>query len=101
MLLYPVSIKFFRPPLSRYNSSVDLYRIVYNESSTVVVKLVALDHGVPVRGDIATLRIELTNYCLINVLYEPIQHRFDVNVTTGEVSFRIPKYFIYDFCKFT
>lgn len=88
---------FFSPPLSRYNASFDLYYIVYNESSEVTFSVAAIDNGVPRRGTVASVRLTLSNTCLLSALFEEIYLHLEVDGTTGQVWFRIPKYWVYDF----
>ncbi len=67
---------------------------MYVESSTLVFTLVALDQGTPPRGDTAQVRITLSNTCLLTVLFDAIDISVLVDLELGNVTLRIPKYYI-------
>ena len=92
---------FYSPSLSRYNYSISLFDVIYNELSELLIKVVALDNGVdPVRGAIATINITLSNTCLMDVLFDEIENEVLVNQTNGGVFFRIPRYYVREFGSF-
>jgi predicted regulator of amino acid metabolism with ACT domain len=70
---------------------------VYNETSEVTFTIVAIDTGVPRRGATATVRLVLSNTCLLNVLFEEIVSNLEIDGATGQVWFRILKYWVYDY----
>ncbi len=77
---------------------MELFEHVYNETSTLVITLVAMDKGVdPPRGATATVRMTMSNTCLMNVLFEEIDISADVNTTTGVTFLRIPRYWVYEY----
>ena len=79
---------------------MDLYDVVYNETSELLIRVVALDNGTdPARGAIAAINITLSNTCLMDVLFEEIANQVVLNQTTGGLQFRIPKYYVFDFRK--
>ena len=59
--------------------------------------MVAMDTGIPRRGATATVRLLLSNTCLLSVLFEEIDSTLEIDITTGQVWFRIPKYWVYDY----
>ena len=93
----PNKLLSFSPPLSRYNASFDLYYVVYNESSEVMFSVLAVDDGVPRRGAVGRVRLTLSNTCLLSALFEEIDLHLKVDAETGQVWFRIPKYWVYDY----
>ena len=74
-----------------------LYDTVYKESSSVTLQVVALDQGSPPRGSTGSVSITLKNSCLLDVLLQPINHNVIVEEETGNLTLRIPKYWIYDY----
>ena len=82
----------------RYNPDVDdLLKVVYKQMTTVTVKVVAMDKGSPPRGAVGLINITVINSCVIDTLYQEIDVLFVVNETTGEVYFRIPKYWVFKY----
>jgi len=85
------------PPLTRYNESDDLYRVVYNETSDLVFTLVIIDHGSPPRGTTATVHVTLSNTCLLSVLYEALDMTAVLDRDTGAFTLNLPRYWVYDY----
>jgi len=90
-------LAYFSPPITRYNASDDLYKVVYNETSEIIFTLVAIDRGTPPRGATTTVRMTLSNTCLISVLYEAVDTQILVDVDHGIVRLNIPRYWIYEY----
>lgn len=99
LITYLTSDPILYPSLSKYNSSIDLYKVIFPKKTTVMVSLVALDNGSPRRGAVARVNVTIVNKCLLSVLRKHLEYKYVVNATGGEVYFRIPKYWIRDFCK--
>lgn len=78
---------------------MDLFDYVYNQTSELVFYGVVLDYGDPIRGTRAEVRLTLSNTCLLDVLFEPIESHAEVK-QDGSVRLRIPKYYVYEYGKF-
>lgn len=50
------------------------------------------DGGQPTRGSYANVTVELSNSCLIDVFYKPIEYNYNIDNRTGDVRLRIPRY---------
>ena len=74
--------------------------MIYNETSDAVFTIVAIDGGTPARGATETVRLTLSNTCLMNVMFETIEMVVQVDQVTGAVTMRLPQYWVYDFGKF-
>lgn len=48
----------------------------------------------------AKVNINVSNTCVLDVLFGKIDYMFTVNVTTGELVLRVPKYWMYEFRKY-
>ena len=84
--------------MSRYvGQLLRLYDVVYTGTSTLRVLVLALDAGVPRRGALGTVNITLSNSCLLDALLRPIGHAVSMGQDTGELTLRVPGYFIYDY----
>ncbi|CAH1799045.1 unnamed protein product [Owenia fusiformis] len=95
-IIYKVSDPQVNPPLN-YSTDDDLYRVIYNRTSTIFYTLVAVDKGDPTRGATATLTIDISTTCVWAVNYHPTSFQIVVNETNGDVFFRIPGYWIYNY----
>ncbi|KAK2177983.1 hypothetical protein NP493_567g04005 [Ridgeia piscesae] len=95
--LQPLDKWSLDPPLTRYNESDDLYRVVYNETSDLVFTLVIIDHGSPPRGTTATVHVTLSNTCLLSVLYEALDMTAVLDRDTGAFTLNLPRYWVYDY----
>ena len=85
------------PPLSRYNASLDLFDMVYEEDSDLVFTLVVIDQGNPVRGDSASVRLTLSNTCFLDNLLQELEINLSMDEDEGNMTLRIPKYYHYHF----
>lgn len=89
----------FSPPVD-WDDTYDLWGDVYLRYTTLYFTIVAMDNGTVPLGMTATANITVSNTCVLDVLFGKIQYIFFVNDTTGELFLRIPKYWMYDFCKY-
>ena len=87
---------FFSPVVS-YNTSLDLYKEIYENSTTLVFEVIAIDNGTVLRGSSATVNITISNTCLLDARYTNTEYKITINDTTGELLLRIPKYYVYPY----
>ncbi|KAJ8299288.1 hypothetical protein KUTeg_023348 [Tegillarca granosa] len=80
------------PPLA-FNSSLDLYNVVYAANTTLTFSVIVIDGGNPVRGAVANVSLTLDNSCLVDVEYKPISYNITINSSNGELYLRIPGYY--------
>lgn len=58
-----------------------------------------MDNGTVPFGMTSSLNVTVSNTCVLDVLFGKISYMFYVNDTTGDMTLRIPKYWVYDFRK--
>ena len=87
---------FFRPVVS-FDTSLDLHKEIYENSTTLVFEVIAIDNGTVPRGSSATVNITISNSCLLDARYTNTEYKVTVNDTTGELFLRIPKYYVYPY----
>ncbi|XP_033751294.1 LOW QUALITY PROTEIN: uncharacterized protein LOC117335429 [Pecten maximus] len=81
-----------------WNESFNLFNEVYAANTTLKFSVIAVDNGgYPTRGTRASLEFVSDNSCLLDVEYGPISYSLSVDNTTGEVFFRAPGYYFYQF----
>lgn len=93
---YVVSAVTEKPPLN-YDSSLELWNDVYLKYTQLEFTVVAMDNGTVPFGMTAKININVSNTCVMDELYGKIKYMFYVNDTTGEMTLRVPKYWMYKF----
>ena len=91
----------FSPSLET-DQSLDIWRQVFPNFTTMNCDLFIVDNGTPRRGTIVTVNITLSNTCLIDDEFGAITYDFTFGSTvdnTYGVYLRIPKYYAYTFRK--
>ena len=71
-----------------------MYDYAYQQNSTVVFTVLAVDQGDPPRGDTAEVRLTLSNTCLMDTLYQETDVKILVEEDYGNLTLRIPKYYL-------
>ena len=89
----------YSPPLS-YNATMDLYNEVYAANTTLSFTAIVTDHGSPVRGATATFTFLVDNSCLVDVEYGLIPYSVLIGNETGDIYFRVPGYYYYEYGNF-
>ena len=80
-------------------TNLSLYYDIYPNYTTLNFQVIAVDNGTIRRGMSASLSINVSNTCLMDVEFGEIVYNFIVDDTTGEMVLRIPKYWVYLFGK--
>ena len=96
-----IDLSSFSPPISQWNFTHDILDVVWPETTNISFQILVMDQGSPTRGTIADVVVEVSNTCLIDTEYLPIEYNFNVGATDGVMYLRIPGYFHADFCEFT
>ena len=89
----------FSPPIANWNFSYDILDEIWPATTNITFQILVMDQGDPIRGTRATATVEVSNTCLIDTEYFPIDYNFDVDSTNGTMHLRVPGYFHADFCK--
>lgn len=85
--------------MANFDDTYDLWGHVYLLYTSLIFDVIAMDNGAVPLGMKATMNITVSNTCVLDVLFGKITYLFLVNDTTGEMTLRIPKYWVYDFRK--
>ncbi|XP_060579535.1 uncharacterized protein LOC132736424, partial [Ruditapes philippinarum] len=93
---YVVSSVTEDPP-ANYDGSEDLWGVVYIEYTSLLFNVIAMDNGTVPFGMTAAINITVSNTCVLDVFFGKIRYMFHVNDTTGEMTLRIPGYWMYEF----
>ena len=80
-----------------YNTSLDLHKEIYENSTTLVFEVIAIDNGTAPRGSSATVNITISNTCLLDARYTNTEYKITINDSTGELLLTIPKYYVYPY----
>ncbi|XP_052065558.1 uncharacterized protein LOC127705275 [Mytilus californianus] len=96
LLVFSLSSISISPALD-YNATHDLYNEVYTANTTLSFTVIVTDHGSPVRGTAASITFLVDNSCLMDVEYGVILYSLTVDNMTGEVFFRVPGYYYYEY----
>ncbi|XP_064635829.1 uncharacterized protein LOC135493010 [Lineus longissimus] len=80
------------PPVN-YNSSQSIFNSVYTQNTTLTFYIAVMDLGTPKRGTVATVSIEISNSCLVDVIYNPLFVNITVDRWSGEVTLKVPGYY--------
>jgi len=83
-----------------WDDTYDLWGDVYLNYTTLFFDVIAIDNGTVPYGMKATLNVTVSNTCVLDVLFGKINYTFPINDTTGEMTLRIPGYWMYEFCKY-
>jgi hypothetical protein len=59
-----------------------------------------MDNGTVPFGMTAAINITVSNTCVLDVFFGKIRYMFHVNDTTGEMTLRIPGYWMYEFSEY-
>ena len=97
---YLQNIHVFSPPVSQWNFTQDILDVVWPDTTNITFQILVMDQGDPVRGTTASVEVEVSNTCLIDTEYLPIEYNFNVNSTHGIMHLRVPGYYHADFCTF-
>ncbi|XP_069131705.1 uncharacterized protein [Argopecten irradians] len=98
ILFYISSIVADPDPMLTWNDTFNLFNEVYAANTTLRFSVIAVDNGgYPTRGTQASLEFVSDNSCLVDVEFGPISYSVSVDNTTGEVYFRAPGYYFYQF----
>ncbi|XP_052242642.1 uncharacterized protein LOC127852727 [Dreissena polymorpha] len=84
------------PPVI-WDSTYDLWGFVYLSYTSLQFYVISMDNGTVPFGMKAKVNINVSNTCVLDVLFGKIDYMFIVNATTGELVLRIPKYWMYEF----
>ncbi|XP_053385183.1 uncharacterized protein LOC123535929 [Mercenaria mercenaria] len=84
------------PPVM-YNGTEDLWDVVYLEYTSLLFNVIAMDNGSVPYGMTATVNISVSNTCVLDVLFGKIAYMVYVDDATGDMTLRIPKYWMYEF----
>ena len=77
----------------------DILDEIWPATTNITFQILVMDQGDPIRGTRASATVEVSNTCLIDTEYFPIDYNFDVDSTNGTMHLRVPGYFHADFCK--
>ncbi|XP_021356440.1 uncharacterized protein LOC110452321 isoform X2 [Mizuhopecten yessoensis] len=98
ILFYISSIVADPDPVLSWNETFNLFNEVYAANTTLTFSVIAVDNGgYPTRGTQATIEFVSDNSCLIDVEYGPISYSLAVDNSTGQVYFRTPGYYFYQY----
>ena len=92
-------LPIFSPPVD-YNQTMGLWENIYLNYTLLQFDVLAIDNGTIPRGVTASVNVTVSNTCVMDVLFGDIEYKFYVNVTTGGMTLRIPKYYVVEFCKY-
>ncbi|KAL4225039.1 hypothetical protein ACF0H5_015734 [Mactra antiquata] len=84
-------------PGTPFDDTYDLWGDVYLKYTSLIFDVIAMDNGTVPLGMKATMNITVSNTCVLDVLFGKITYLFLVDDVTGEMTLRIPKYWVYDF----
>ncbi|XP_052773067.1 uncharacterized protein LOC128211948 isoform X3 [Mya arenaria] len=80
-----------------WDDTYDLWGDVYLQYTSLIFDVIAMDNGTVPFGMTASMNVTVSNTCVLDVLFGKIEYWFLVNDTTGEMTLRVPKYWMYEF----
>jgi hypothetical protein len=86
------------PPVN-YNNSLSIFKHVYTQNTTLTFYIAVMDLGTPKRGTVATVSIEISNSCLVDVIFNTLYVNITVNRWNGEVTLKVPGYYQVNYSK--
>ncbi|XP_022099461.1 uncharacterized protein LOC110984001 isoform X2 [Acanthaster planci] len=81
--------------ITYHTSAVTEIPIINDTFSVLQLTIVAIDDGTPARGTVVNVTVTISNTCLYDAISEPVEVKVYIDVLTGGLYLRVPKYYVF------
>ncbi|XP_038053348.1 uncharacterized protein LOC119725831 isoform X2 [Patiria miniata] len=83
--------------ITYHTSTITQIPIVNDTFSTLQLTITAIDNGTPALGTIVNITVMISNTCLYDATSEPVDVNIYIDVPTGGLYMRVPRYYAYEY----